>query len=199
VNPQFGPSEYVIKQRITPMANKYSVLAGRDGEHGLVAFVRQKRLKLREEIMFFADESQRQPLFRIKARKVLDLGSRYDVIDERGGLIGVFGKAFVASLARSTWVIYDPRESVELLRIQERSRAIAVLRRLWEIVPWVGDVPFPVRYHFDILGGGGRVVASYDKITRFRDHYRLTLHEPPPVDLRVLFGAAVALDALQSR
>jgi hypothetical protein len=198
VDPRFGAPEYVVRQRITPMVNKYSVLAGHDGEHGLVAFVRQKRLKLREEIMFFADESQRRPLFRIKARKVLDLGSRYDVIDEHGGLVGVFGKSFIASLARSTWVVYDPRESVEMLRIQERSQAIAVLRRVWEILPWVGVVPFPLRYHFDVLGAG-RVVASYDKITTFRDHYRLTLHEPPPVDVRVLLGVAVAMDALQSR
>jgi uncharacterized protein YxjI len=199
VDPRFGVPEYVVKQRITPMLNKYSVLAGHDGERGLVALVRQKRLKLREEILFFTDESQRQLMFRVKARKVLDLSSRYDVIDERGGRIGVFGKAFVASLARSTWVVYDPGESVELLRIRERNQAIALLRRLWEILPVVGDVPFPLRYHFDVLAGGGRVVATYDKITTFRDHYRLTLREQLPVDVRVLFGLSVALDALQSR
>ena len=195
----YGAAEYVVRQRITPMVNKYSVLAGHDGERGLVAFVAQKRLKLREEIVFYADEAQRQPIFRVKARRVLDLGARYDVLDEQGGRIGAFGKAFAASLTRSTWVVFDPGESAELLRIHERSHAIAIIRRLWEILPWVGDIPFPLRYHFDLLGDGGRVVATYDKITTFRDHYRLTLHEPPPVDVRVLFGAAVALDALQSR
>lgn len=193
-----GNAEYVVKQRITPVANVYSVLAGHDGERGLVAYVRQKRLKLREEIVFYADEGQRQPLFRVKARRVLDLGARYDVLDERGAPIGVFGKAFAASLARSTWIVYDQSEARELLRIQERSPAIAVLRRVWDFVPFVGDLPFPLKYHFDIAAGG-RIVAAYDKITTFRDHYRLTLTEPPPVDIRVLLAAAVALDALQSR
>jgi hypothetical protein len=192
-----GP-EYVVKQRITPIANVYSVLAGHDGEQGLVAYVRQKRLKLREEIVFYADESQQRPIFRVKARKIIDLGARYDVLDERGAPIGVFGKAFAASLTRSTWVIFAPGEAVELLRLQERSQGIAVFRRLWDFLPWIGDLPFPLKYHFDVLGGG-RVVATYDKITTFRDHYRLTLHEPLPVDLRVLLGVAVALDALQSR
>lgn len=191
-------AEYVVKQRITPMANVYSVQAGHDGELGLAGYVRQKRLKLREEIIFFADESQQRPVFRIKARKVFDLGARYDVLDEQGR-IGVFGKAFRASLTRSTWVVYDPPETGELLRVQERSKPIAIVRRLWDFIPYIGDIPFPVRYHFDVLGGDGRPVGSYDKITTFRDHYRLTLNEPPPVDVRVLLGVAIALDALQSR
>jgi uncharacterized protein YxjI len=192
-------AEYVVKQKITPMANVYSVQAGHDGELGQAGYVRQKRLKLREEIIFFADESRQRAVFRIKARKVLDLGARYDVLDEHGGRIGVFGKAFAASLTRSTWLVYDPGETGELLRVQERSQAIAIVRRLWDFVPVVGDIPFPLRYHFDILGGGGRAVGSYNKIATFRDHYRLTLAEPPPVDVRVLLGLAIALDALQSR
>jgi uncharacterized protein YxjI len=195
---QRGWAEYLVKQRITPMANVYSVQAGHDGELGPAGYVRQKRLKLREEIIFFADESRHRPVFRIKARKVFDLGSRYDVLDEQGGRIGVFGKAFAASLTRSTWVIYDPAETGELLRVQERSAGIAAIRRVWDFIPYVGDIPFPVRYHFDILGAG-RVVGTYDKITRFRDHYRLTLTEPPPVDVRVVLALAIALDALQSR
>jgi hypothetical protein len=69
---------------------------------------------------------------------------------------------------------------------------------MWGFLPYVGDIPFPIRYHFDIWGAG-RVVGTYDKIKTFRDHYRLSLHEQVPVDLRVLFGVAIALDALQSR
>ena len=189
---------YVVRQRITPVANVYQVLAGPDGEGGLVAYVRQKRLKLREEILFYADEGQRQLLFRVKARKVLDLGARYDVTDATGMRIGVFGKAFAASLTRSTWIVFAPDERTELVRVQERSPAVAIVRRAWEVLPWVGELPFPVRYHFDLLAYG-RVVATYDKITRFRDQYRLTLLESPPVDPRVLLAVAVALDALQSR
>lgn len=180
------------------MANLYRIFAGHDGEQGLVGYVRQKRLKLREEIIFYSDESQQRVVFRIKARKIIDLASRYDVLDERGTPIGLFGKAFKASLTRSTWLVFAPDGTTEWLRIQERNQGIAVLRRLWGFIPYVGDVPFPIRYHFDIWGGG-RVVATYDKITTFRDHYRLSLHEQVPVDLRVLFGVAIALDALQSR
>jgi uncharacterized protein YxjI len=187
-------AEYTVKQKITVMANIYSV-ANPDGP---VAYVRQKRLKLREEIIFYTDESQQQVAFRIKARKVLDLGSRYDVLDEMGNRIGVFGKSFGASLTRSTWMIFDQSETGELLRIQERSKGIAIFRRLWGFIPYVNDLPFPLKYHFDILGAGRRI-GSYDKITTFRDHYQLSIFEAPPVDSRVILGLAIALDALQSR
>lgn len=187
-------AEYVIRQKITPMANRYSI----SGPQGPVAYVHQKRMKLREEIIFFADEGRQQPVFRVKARKVLDLGARYDVLDEAGNRLGVFGKAFAASLTRSTWMVFDQGEAGELLRVHERSAGLAAFRRIWEFLPYIGDIPFPMRYHFDILGAG-RAIGSYDKITRFRDHYRLTLLEPPPVDVRVILGLAIALDALQSR
>ncbi|MEN3356897.1 MAG: hypothetical protein V7637_879 [Mycobacteriales bacterium] len=187
-------AEYTVKQKITPMANIYSVAS----PQGPVGFVRQKRLKLREEIIFFTDESQQRVAFRIKARKIIDLGSRYDVLDEAGGRIGVFGKAFGASLTRSTWVVFDPAETGELLRVQERSQGIAAFRRIWGFLPYINDLPFPLKYHFDILGAG-HVIGVYDKITTFRDHYRLTLNEPPPVDSRVILALAIALDALQSR
>lgn len=194
----FDARAFLVRQRITPVANVYAVLAGPNGEGGQVAYVRQKRLKLREEIVFYRDQAQREPLFRVKARRVLDLGARYDVLGPDGTRIGVFGKAFAASLARSTWIVYSPDESTQVLQVAERNPTVAVVRRVWEFVPWIGDLPFFVRFHFDAKAGD-RVVAGYDKITRFRDHYRLSLYEPPPVDVRVLLGLAVALDALQSR
>jgi hypothetical protein len=191
--------EYVVRQRITPMVNRYTVFAGHDGERGPVAFVQQKRLKLREEIIFFGDEQRQHPVFRVKARKVLDLGGKYDVIDENGQRIGIFGKAFKASLTRSTWVIFAPDETTELLRIAERSKGVAYFRRIWGFLPYIGDWPFPMKYHFDFTAPDGRVLGSYDKITRFRDHYRLALGQQIPADVRVFFALAVALDALQSR
>ena len=46
------------------MANLYRVSAGATP----VAFVRQKRMALKEDIRFFADENETRELFRLKAR-----------------------------------------------------------------------------------------------------------------------------------
>ena len=90
---------YVIDQLIRPMANLYRVTAGGSP----VAFVRQKRLAVKEDIRFFADENEQEELFRIKARSLMEFGGRYDITTPAGEKIGVLEKVFTRSLFRSTW------------------------------------------------------------------------------------------------
>ncbi|MGL4172958.1 MAG: hypothetical protein ACRCTR_02630 [Actinomycetota bacterium] len=51
-----------VRQKITVMVNRYQVYAvNADGSQGqLLAFVEQNRMKLKEEIRFFADESEQR-------------------------------------------------------------------------------------------------------------------------------------------
>jgi hypothetical protein len=69
---------------VTPLA------AGETPAGPPVAYVRQKKLAIREDIRFYADEQETRELFRIKARTVFDIGgSRYDVNvgEERIGIL----------------------------------------------------------------------------------------------------------------
>jgi uncharacterized protein YxjI len=185
--------QFLIRQKITPIVNRYVVtVPGADGAEGdLAAFVEQKRLKLREEVTFFADEARTTPSFRFKARQILDVGATYDVTDADGAAIGSFRKDFKKSLLRSTWHLEQPPlQAVG----QERSAFVAVLRRVWELAV---DWPFPVRYHFDFVAGDAPVM-SLDKTATIRDRYRLEIREPQ-LDRRLAIAMAVALDALQSR
>src|SRR6266536_1893807 len=86
-------SHFFMKQRITVMVNRYDLLA----------FAEQKRMAFKEQVTFFADTAKTQPLFSFKARKVIDLGSGYDVTDAHGQPIGWFKKDFGKSLLRSSW------------------------------------------------------------------------------------------------
>ena len=52
-----------------------------------VAFVRQKRMAIKEDIRFFRDENETEELFRIKARSVMEFGGRYDVTTPEGELV----------------------------------------------------------------------------------------------------------------
>ncbi|MFD0489570.1 hypothetical protein ACFQ0O_24030 [Saccharopolyspora spinosporotrichia] len=74
---------------------------------------------------------------------------------------------------------------------------IAVFRRVWGALPWVGDLPFPLRYHFDFVQDAS-AVGAVDKKTRFRDHYLVRIDDPD-LDRRLVLAQAIALDALQSR
>src|SRR5918994_1979113 len=65
-----------VQQKFAPVANIYRIsTVGPDGrsEGEPLAFVRQKRLRIRERIDFYADEAQTVPLMRLQARKVFEV------------------------------------------------------------------------------------------------------------------------------
>jgi hypothetical protein len=133
----FSHDRFLVDQLIRPVANLYRVTPLAVGETpagGPIAFVRQKKLALKEDIRFYADEQETQELFRIKARSLFDIGgARYDVLagEERIGFLEhVFGK----SLIRSTWRVLDSQEE-QIALAQERSVPMAIARRLVDFVP----------------------------------------------------------------
>lgn len=195
---------YLIQQKITALVNKYAIYeADPQGQPAtMVGFAQQKRLSFKEKITIYSDDSKQSVAFEIKARQVIDLGARYDVTDASGNPLGVIGKDFTSSLLRSTWLVFQPgQEETPALRVQERDQSVAILRRLWDFVPILSDFPFFIKYHFDFTDPTShQVVASYEKTTTIRDHYRLTIQEnADQIDPRVLISLGIMLDALQSR
>ena len=189
---------FFVKQRITLMVNRYEIRAANpDGSEGqLLALAEQKRMKLKEEIVFFSDESKTRRVFSFKARQRLDVNAEHDVFDEYGTVIGYFSKQFGASLLRSTWNLSAP--GVDAVG-QERNLTIAILRRVWGFIPYLGDLWVPFVFHFDFTDQKtGQVVLSSHKKISFRDAYDVTVPDPR-LDFRVAASMAVALDALQSR
>jgi uncharacterized protein YxjI len=190
--------KFFIKQRITVMVNRYEIRAANpDGTEGqLMAFAEQKRMKLKEEVVFFSDESKSRRVFSFKARQTLDVHAEHDVFDEGGHPLGYFSKAFGASLLRSTWHLSAP--GIDALG-RERRPAIAILRRIWDFIPYLGDVWVPFVFHFDFVDKAtGQTVLVSERIKAIRDRYEVTVPDPR-LDFRVAAAMAVALDALQSR
>lgn len=194
---------YYIHQKITAFANQYRIYEDKDGQQGdLIAFAHQKRLALKEQITFYTDESKQTVAFTLQARNVMELAGTYDVEDGNGERLGTLRKQFKASLFRSTWNLHTRTNDDAYLTCQERSPALAVLRRLWGFIPFVGEIPFPFKYHFDFIDLAlNTTVAEYNKTTLLRDHYRLSAEDAvlENIDWRVLVAQGVALDALQSR
>lgn len=200
-----GPDEIVrfaVRQKITMMVNRYEVIRTTDtgAELDVLAVAQQKRMKLKEEVTFFSDGSRSTPVFSFKARKRIDLGSAYDVTDPAGAPLGVFRKDFKASFLNSTWHLETT--DGQTFTGTERSATIAVLRRVWDFIPVVGEIPLPFLFHFDFRGPDGTVVLSSTKKMGLRDAYRVELGPTPSgqrLDWRLAAAMAVALDALQSR
>ncbi len=185
---------FTIDQLIRPMANLYRIQAGTTP----VAFVRQKKLAIKEDIRFYADESQTEELFRIKARSLMEFGGRYDVTTPAGEKLGVLGKVFGKSLLRSTWSIMDANEQ-ELGIAKERSQFWAIVRRVIDAVPY-GDF-IPIVFHFTIDTEAGSHLGDLNRRLGLRDTYDLDLSGDAErtIDRRLGIALGIALDALQSR
>jgi uncharacterized protein YxjI len=197
----FGYDRYLVDQLVRPMINLYRVTplaAGETPAGGPIAFVRQKRMALKEDIGFYGDEEETQLLFRIKARSMIEIGGRYDVTDAAGTRIGVLEKVFGKSLLRSTWRILDANEEA-VATAQERSYPMAILRRLIDFVPDVGGL-IPIPYNFDILVDE-RQVGRMDRKFQLRDRYVLDLSGDTErrIDRRLAIALAIGLDTLQNR
>jgi hypothetical protein len=198
----FDYDRYRVDQLIRPIANLYRITPLATGETPAgppIAYVRQKKLKIKEEIRFFADETETQELFHIKARTWLDTGgSKYDVADAQEGRIGLLEHLFKQSLFRSTWRISNAADE-EVARAQERSLPLAVLRRVIDFVPDYGGL-IPIPYNFDILRGD-QPIGRMDRKFKLRDQYVLDLSgdTEKTLDRRLAIALAIGLDTLQNR
>jgi len=189
---------FEVSQRVTLMVNRYEVREPADAGGRLLAFAQQKRLAFKEEVTFYADDSRSVPVFSFKARQRLDLGATYDVRDAQGQPIGWFRKDFGRSLLRSTWHLGTVGDRGVEATGTERNAVIAVLRRVWDFVPFLGDLPVPFLFHFDFADAAGRPVLTSTRKRSLRDRYVVTLPDGL-LDWRVGAAMAVALDALQGR
>jgi len=200
VTDPFGGDRYVVKQLIRPMVNLYEVYTAADGGDRpgeRIAFVRQKRMALKEDLRAFSDDSEQHEVFRIKARSMMDIAGRYDVTDAGGTVLGTLAKVFGASLLRSTWRVLGPDEQ-ERMTAQEASMPVAILRRVAGAVPYGELLPIP--YHFTFARDGTEL-GGLRRIYGLRDQYALDLtgDADRTVDRRLAIALAIGLDAFQAR
>ena len=194
-DPRFAHDGFRLDQLIRPVANLYKVSALAPGDEAgePVCFVRQKKLAIREDLRFFADESETEELLRVKARQVVDVGGRYDVTTAAGERIGVLQRHFAKTLLRTSWAVLDADEG-PIADVTELSMVRAVLRRVAEVF----DVP--ILYHFSIAVDE-RQVGDVRRVLSLRDRYVMTLGGDIDrrIDRRLAVALLVVLDALQSR
>jgi hypothetical protein len=191
-------TRFHVHQKITPFQNVYRVFGDASGEPGpLIAFAKQKRMAFKEQFTLYGDESASRPVLTIAADRRIDIRSTMTVRDPgSGAVLGQLRKKGAASLFRSTWEVDQPGRPPVV--VQERSMAIALLRRLWGMVPWVGDLPVPWVFHFDGTEPSGLTVLTHTRRWGIRDRYVLEV-QPGWVEPRLAIALAICLDAMQKR
>jgi uncharacterized protein YxjI len=191
-----------VQQVFRPIANEYRISVptpGSSDEGRPVLFVKQKKLKIKEDIRFRTSDSDAAPhAFMIKSKSVFEFRGRHDVLDEHDQPIGLIEKVFGKSLLRSHWRVRDSAGD-ELFEAHEASWWIALLRRFADLGPaWMSVLNW-LPFNF-VLKRDGEIVGRYRRVLgKFRDRYVMELEPGYEVDRRLVLAFAVALDALQDR
>jgi len=191
-------ARFHIRQKITPLQNQYRLFADDAGEPGrLIGFAKQKRLAFKEQFTVYDDERATRAVLHVQADRRIDVRSSMTVTDPgTGKVVGRLRKRGAASLLRSTWEIEQP--GMPPVVVRERSVAVALLRRFWGLVPYLGSVPVPWVFHFDGDDEAGRPVLRHSRRWGLRDRYVLEVLDPA-LDTRLALALAVCLDAMQKR
>lgn len=196
-------NRFLIQQVFRPIANEYRIsipTPGSTEEGRPILYVKQKKLKIREDIRFRTSPNDDAPhVFMIKARTMFEFRGRHDVLDAEGNQIGLLEKVFGLSLLRSHWRVKDP-EGNELFEAYEASWPIAIIRRVADFGPdWLSLLTW-LPFNFVLKRGGDEQVGTYRRVLgKLRDRYVLELEPEFDVDRRLVIAFAVALDALQDR
>jgi uncharacterized protein YxjI len=197
-----GANRFLIQQVFKPVANEYRIsipTPGTTEEGRPLLFVKQKKMKIREDIRFRLDPDAEAHLFMIKSQSVFEFRGRHDVLDADGNVVGMLEKDFGKSLLRSHWHVRDAAGQ-QLLEAHEASWVVALVRRFADLGPGWFDLLTYLPFNF-VLKRGDLEVGTYKRVLgTFRDRYVLELADGiEDVDRRLLIAFSVALDSLQDR
>ena len=194
-------NRFLIQQVFRPIGNEYRISAPAAGteEGAPLLFVKQKKLKIKEDIRFRLSPDDDAHVFMIKSKSVFEFRGRHEVLDADGSVIGMLEKNFAKSLIRSHWHVRDANGE-ELFEGYESSLPIAIVRRVADLGPdWLSLLQW-LPFNFTLRRGDEEVGTYRRVLGKLRDRYVLELGEGlHDADRRLVLAFAIALDALQDR
>jgi hypothetical protein len=152
-----------------------------DASGQLVAYVKQKAFRLREDVTIFADEGQTQPLYRINANRILDFNAAYNITTPQGQPIGQVRRPGLRTIWKANYPIYDAGGN-DLGLIHEENAWVKVMDALFGEIPVLGMFAgylFNPAYLVDVRGQTALYLKKQPAFLegRFTIEQRGQLHE----------------------
>ena len=97
-------------------------------------YVKQKKMKIKEDIRFRLSPDDERHLFMIKSKSVFEFRGRHEVLDADGAVIGMLEKDF-RQVASAQPLARPRRHRAEVVEAHEASWVIALVRRFAELGP----------------------------------------------------------------
>jgi uncharacterized protein YxjI len=156
------PIEFEFK--ILALAPQFYV---RDGAGRDVAYVKQKLLKLKEDITVFENQSQTTPLYNIKANQWIDWSASYILSDAAGNELGRMGRKGGRSLWKATYEIFDSNNQKEFI-IEEDNAFVKIMDAVFSEIPILGIFTgYVFNPKYNIFNESGEKVAQFTKESSF--------------------------------
>lgn len=167
-----------------------------DAQWRVVAYCKQKALRLREDLRIYTDESMSTELLRISTREIIDIGATYNVALADGSVIGTMRQNGLRSaFVRDEWLAFNASgKQIAFLR-EEGSTLLTVARH------WVRDIAFLFPQQYSVTGEDGTPVAT------FRQHFNpfvfkmgvTVLADDPEMDELLLLGMGCLIAAIEGK
>jgi uncharacterized protein YxjI len=119
--------------KVVALAPQLSVT---DANGNLLAYIKQKLFKLREDVTVFEDVQKLRPAFNMKADKIIDWSPRYSFVDQLGQAVGSVKRQGKKSLWKAHYDVYEG-DAVKML-IREEKPWVKVWDGLLSEVPILG-------------------------------------------------------------
>ena len=187
--PVFQQDRFLAQQKLFSLVPQFRFL---DSNGNILAFLRKKVFTWKDEIRVYTDETQTMELLYIKARKIIDWGTAFDVTDSiNQKKVGALKRRAWKSLLRKEWTILDAHDQ-EIGKFQEDSVFLATVRRyLTNIIPQ--------SYSFEI---GGQPVGTVQQNWNFfapKMEVDFSIDPGKRLDRRLAAAAVVLLMAVEGR
>jgi len=92
-----------------------------DADGQTICYVKQKLLKLKEQVEVFRDQSRTEKVAHIQANKVIDWSARYTFTDPAGNDIGAVGRRGLRSMWKAHYDVFNPGDQNADFSIQEEN------------------------------------------------------------------------------
>jgi uncharacterized protein YxjI len=171
-----------------------------DSRGQLLLYVKQKLLKLKEEVNVFSDEAQNKLAFTIKADRVIDFRARYTITNGAGQTLGAIKQRGMKSLWKAHFDVEDAfgRES---FFIEEESPLVRMFDGLFGSIPIIGILSgylFQPTYLVKRVSGG-IVMKLKKQPALWEGRFELTEVAPTSDAERQLLALSVVMMTLLER
>ncbi len=150
--------------KISTFSNDFTAT---DATGKLLAYVRQKMFKFKEDILIYSDETKAQINFRIKADRWLDFSAAYGFFDGQGQAFGKVVRKGWRSIWKAEYQLIDQNDNLQY-HIKEENAWAKVLDAMFSEIPLIGIFAgYVFNPKYIVTDANGQIIVRLKKMPSF--------------------------------